>query len=385
MHILLGSKSNRSQIVIIIVVPIVVSVVLIVIFFCICLRVRRTKKKLETGKLIPGSDDTDEIGSAESLQFDLATIRVSTDDFSEANKLGHGGFGSVYRGRLLNGKDIAVKRLSTNSGQGDLEFKNEVLLVAKLQHRNLVRLLGFCLEGSERLLVYEFVPNASLDHIIFDPTKRAQLDWDRRYKIIVGTARGLLYLHEDSRLRIIHRDLKASNILIDAEMNPKISDFGMAKLFVLDQTQGNTSRIVGTYSRDSQWTKNSGFQHGENAEDLLSFAWRSWREGTASNLIDPTLKTGSRNEIMRCIHIGLLCVQENVADRPTMASVILMMNSYSFTLPVPSQPAFYLHRSIGLDMSLRSEYNSGATRSDRSKSNSVIVMEYETFTEPHPR
>ncbi|BFG35441.1 hypothetical protein CerSpe_217150 [Prunus speciosa] len=397
--------------VIIIVVPIGVSVVLIVIFFYICLRVRRTKKKLETRKLIPGSDNTDEIGSAESLQFDLATIRVSTDDFSEANKLGQGGFGFVYRGRLLNGEDIAVKRLSTNSGQGDLEFKNEVLLVAKLQHRNLVRLLGFCLEGSERLLVYEFVPNASLDHIIFDPTKRAQLDWERRYKIIVGTARGLLYLHEDSRLRIIHRDLKASNILIDTEMNPKISDFGMARLFVPDQTQGNTSRIVGTYGYMApeyamhghfsvksdvysfgvlvleivSGEKTSGFRHGENAEDLLSFAWRSWREGTASNLIDPTLKTGSRNEIMRCIHIGLLCVQENVADRPTMASVILMMNSYSLTLPVPSQPAFYLHRSTGLDMSLPSEYNSGATRSDRSKSNSVIVMEYETFTEPHPR
>ncbi|CAL2266833.1 unnamed protein product [Prunus armeniaca] len=292
-----GSKSNRSHTVIIIVVPIVVSVVLIVIFFCICLRVRRTKKKLENRKLIPGSDDTDEIGPAESLQFDLATIRVSTDDFSEANKLGQGGFGSVYRGRLLNGKDIAVKRLSTNSGQGDLEFKNEVLLVAKLQHRNLVTLLGFCLEGNERLLIYEYVPNASLDHIIFDPTKRAQLDWVRRYKIIVGTARGLLYLHEESRLKIIHRDLKASNILIDAEMNPKISDFGMARLFVPDQTQGNTSRIVGTfgymapeYAMRGHFSvksdvysfgvlvleivsgqKNSGFKHGENAEDLLSF------------------------------------------------------------------------------------------------------------------
>ncbi|PQM36917.1 cysteine-rich receptor-like protein kinase 29 [Prunus yedoensis var. nudiflora] len=133
------------------------------------------------------------------------------------------------QGTLLNGEDIAVKRLSRDSAQGDLEFKNEVLLVARLQHRNLGRLLGFCLEGNERLLVYEFVPNASLDQFIFDPIKFANLDWKSRYKIIVGIGRGLLYLHEDSRLRIIHCDLKASSILLDAEMNAKISDLGMAK------------------------------------------------------------------------------------------------------------------------------------------------------------
>ncbi|XP_021811622.1 cysteine-rich receptor-like protein kinase 10 [Prunus avium] len=403
--------SNRSRNVVIIVVSIVVSLLLI-ISICICLRVRKTKGKLE---ILP-AEDVDEIGNAESLQMDFGTIRLATDDFSEVNKLGQGGFGSVYKGRLFNGEDIAVKRLSTNSGQGDLEFKNEVMLVARLQHRNLVTLLGFCLEGIERLLIYEFVPNSSLDHIIFDPIKRTQLDWDRRYKIIVGITRGIIYLHEDSRLRIIHRDLKASNILVDAEMNPKISDFGMAKLFVLDQTQGNTSRIVGTYGYMApeyamhghfsvksdvysfgvlvleivSGQKNNCFRRGENVEDLLSYAWKTWREGTASNVIDPTLRTGSRAEIMRCIHIGLLCVQENIADRPTMASIVLMLNSYSVTLPVPSQPAFFRHSSVGSDMySSGWTNNSGLTAgSDRSKSNSVVKApedEVSMITEVYPR
>ncbi|CAN2060895.1 unnamed protein product [Malus fusca] len=407
-----GSKSGKSRTVIIIVVPIIASLVL-VMFMGICLRVRKAKKKLQSN-LIPG-EDVDEIGSAEYLQFNFDTIRIATDDFSEANKLGQGGFGSVYKGRLYNGQEIAVKRLSVNSGQGDLEFKNEVLLVAKLQHRNLVKLLGFCLEGVERLLIYEFVPNASLDHIIFDPIKRAQLDWDRRYKIIVGITRGLIYLHEDSRLRIIHRDLKASNILIDEEMSPKISDFGMAKLFGVDQTQGNTSRIVGTYGYMApeyamhghfsvksdvysfgvlvleivSGQKNNSFRHGENVEDLLSFAWKCWREGTASNIIDPALTNGSRNEIMRCIHIGLLCVQENIADRPTMNAIVLMLNSYSVTLPVPSQPAFFRDSNVGSDMSSGWKNSSEVitTGSDRSKSSSVKAPENEVslITEEYPR
>ncbi|KAI6704325.1 hypothetical protein NL676_007287 [Syzygium grande] len=181
----------------------------------------------------------DEISTAESLQFDFGTIREATDNFSNSKKLGEGGFGAVYM-------EIAVKRLSQNSSQGELEFKNEVMLLARLQHRNLVRLLGFCLEGVEKLLIYEFMPNSSLDQFIFDPMKRANLNWDGRHKIIMGVARGMLYLHEDSRLRIIHRDLKASNILLDSDMNPKISDFGMARLFELDQTRAETNRIVGT-------------------------------------------------------------------------------------------------------------------------------------------
>ncbi|GKC26439.1 kinase RLK-Pelle-DLSV family protein, partial [Tanacetum coccineum] len=181
-----------------------------------------------------------------SLQYDFCKVQVATNDFSEHNKLGRGGFGAVYKGVFEDGHEIAVKRLAMDSGQGDVEFKNEVLLVAKLQHRNLVRLLGFSIHGNERLLVYEFLPNASLDYFLFDPAKREFLDWEKRYKIIKGVAKGLLYLHEDSRLKIIHRDMKASNVLLDAEMNAKIADFGMARLFKPEETQANTNRIVGT-------------------------------------------------------------------------------------------------------------------------------------------
>jgi serine/threonine protein kinase len=140
-----------------------------------------------------------------------------------------------------------VKRLSKSSTQGVEELKNELALVAKLKHRNLVRLIGVCLEQQERLLVYEFVPNRSLDLILFGTDNREQqLSWEQRYMIINGVARGLQYLHEDSQLKVVHRDLKASNILLDVEMNPKISDFGLARIFSRDQTQAVTSRVVGT-------------------------------------------------------------------------------------------------------------------------------------------
>ncbi|KAG2688134.1 hypothetical protein I3760_09G080400 [Carya illinoinensis] len=345
-------------------------------------------------QLPPPTQGVDEISSADSLQFDIGTIKVATDNFSAANELGKGGFGIVYKGELPNGQEIAVKRLSKASQQGDLEFKNEVKLVATLQHRNLVRLLGFCLEGKERLLVYEFVPNASLEKFIFDPNKSALMNWEMRIKIIEGIARGLLYLHEDSRLRIIHRDLKASNILLDVDMNPKISDFGTARLFVPDQTQGNTSKIVGTfgymppeYVMHGQFSVksdvfsfgvlvleivsgkkiNSSFEGENEAGGLLSYAWKNWREGTTSNLVDATLKARSTTQIMRCIHIGLLCVQENVVVRPTMATVVLMFNSHSVTLPIPSRPAFLMH-STRSDVSSQSENDIGITRPDTRRS-----------------
>ncbi|KRG91208.1 hypothetical protein GLYMA_20G139900v4 [Glycine max] len=317
----------------------------------------------------PPSSVVDDLTDVESLQFDLATIEAATNGFSDENKIGQGGFGVVYKGILPNRQEIAVKRLSVTSLQGAVEFRNEAALVAKLQHRNLVRLLGFCLEGREKILIYEYITNKSLDHFLFDPVKQRELDWSRRYNIIVGIARGILYLHEDSQLRIIHRDLKASNVLLDENMNPKISDFGMAKIFQADQTQVNTGRIVGTfgymspeYAMRGQFSvksdvfsfgvlvleivsgkKNTDFYQPNQADDLLSYAWKNWTEQTPLQLLDPTLRGSySRNEVNRCIHIGLLCVQENPSDRPSMATIALMLNSYSVTLSMPRQPASFL-------------------------------------------
>ncbi|KAK1368440.1 Cysteine-rich RLK (RECEPTOR-like protein kinase) 25 [Heracleum sosnowskyi] len=381
-----GKDNNTMRTVIISVVGISGVAMLLLVLFCIFKR--KTKHRITTGRLQQGT--VEDISSVESLQYDFSTVEFATNNFSDSNKLGEGGFGAVYKGTFKNGQEVAVKRLSRGSVQGEEEFKNEIILVAQLQHRNLVRLLGFCLEGTERLLIYEFVPNASLDHVIFDPVKSSHLDWERRYKIIGGVARGILYLHEDSRLRIIHRDLKAGNVLLDGEMNPKIADFGMARLFNLDETQGITNRIVGTYGYMApeyalygqfsvksdvfsfgillleivSGQKNHSFQNGEIIGDLASFAWINWREGTASNVIDPILRnsSGSVHEMMRCIHIGLLCVQEDVGDRPTMASVVLMLNSFSLTLAVPSEPAFMMQGSFVPEVPLFSDnVNSGVS------------------------
>ncbi|KAM7461141.1 hypothetical protein LguiA_029262 [Lonicera macranthoides] len=284
-----GKDDNTTRTIIIIVVPNVVFVILLVVGVCIFTSKRKKRKPKETFEAV------DDISIVESLQYDFGTIKTVTVNFSEANKLG---------------------------------------------------------QGIERLLIYEFVPNATLDRFIFDA------------KIIGDVAWGLLYLNEDSRLRIIHRDMKASNVLLDEEMNPKIADFGMARLFERDETQGNTSRIVGTYPPlekfldlplETSWRtlvdiwhwsmqcmgtsqsnqmffsfdvlileiisgqRNNCFRNRENVEDLLSYAWKNWQERGGMNLIDPILRSNPRPilDIMRCIHIGLLCVQENVADRST--------------------------------------------------------------------
>uniref|UniRef100_A0ACD5Z0T7 Uncharacterized protein n=1 Tax=Avena sativa TaxID=4498 RepID=A0ACD5Z0T7_AVESA len=184
-----------------------------------------------------------------SLRF--REIAAATNNFSESSILGQGGFGYVYKGTLEDGSVIAVKRFSAGSTQGEVEFKNEAFLIAKLQHRNLVKLQGCCTHEDEKLLIYEYLPNGSLDAFIFNDKIKSLLNWPVRFEIIKGIARGLLYLHQDSRLMMIHRDLKAGNILLDAQMSPKISDFGTARIFDVNVHQEYTDRVVGTFGHMS--------------------------------------------------------------------------------------------------------------------------------------
>ncbi|KAB2060460.1 hypothetical protein ERO13_A10G018200v2 [Gossypium hirsutum] len=340
--------------------------------------------------------DGSQVNEPELTVINFSSLAAATKNFSEANRLGHGGFGTVYKGELPGGQEIAVKRLSGQSGQGLEEFKNEIILIAKLQHRNLVRLLGCSIEGDEKMLIYEYMPNKSLDYILFDETKQEKLDWRTRFGIIEGIARGLLYLHRDSRLRIIHRDLKASNILLDAEMNPKISDFGMARIFGGNQNEANTIRVVGTYGYMSpeyameglfsvksdvysfgvllleivSGRRNTSFRSSDYTS-LIAYAWSLWNEDKAMEMVDPSIRDScSTTQVLKCIHIGMLCVQDSAMHRPTMAAVVLMLETETPTLPMPKQPTYTSMRSL-----MDAEYSMDIHETASSKDVTVTMVD----------
>ncbi|KAJ4828224.1 hypothetical protein Tsubulata_313111 [Turnera subulata] len=355
------TKSAKKGMLAVIVISVAVPVILVICFLYWWVQRKRNGRECHsesvdnnsTSVLLFGDRAKDELFDESLLAINVHAILAATNEFSSENKLGEGGFGTVYKGQLANGQEIAVKRLSKTSRQGVEEFKNEVRLISKLQHKNLVRLYGCCIHGEEKMLVYEFLPNRSLDFFIFDKTRRSLLDWGKRFEIIMGIARGLLYLHQDSRLKIIHRDLKPSNVLLDAAMNPKISDFGMAKIFGDEQTEANTSRVMGTYgymspeyAMDGHYSiKSDVFSYGVLMLEIIS-ARRN--NGYAINE-NPTNLIG---------HV----------KRPTMSSILYMLGSETTTLPSPRRPVFVFN-------TWKSSLDSSSARTASMNDVSVTIME----------
>nr|CAA79355.1 S-receptor kinase-like protein [Brassica oleracea var. alboglabra] len=369
-----------------------VSVLLLMIMFCLWKRKQKRAKAMATTivnrqrnqnllmKLMTQSNKRQLSRENKTEEFELPFIELeavvkATENFSNCNELGQGGFGIVYKG-MLDGQEVAVKRLSKTSLQGIDEFMNEVRLIARLQHINLVRILGCCIEADEKILIYEYLENSSLDYFLFGKKRSSNLNWKDRFAIINGVARGLLYLHQDSRFRIIHRDMKPSNILLDKYMIPKISDFGMARIFARDETEANTENAVGTYGYMSpeyamdgvisektdvfsfgvivleivSGKRNRGFYQLNPENNLLSYAWSHWAEGRALEIVDPVIvdsfsslpSTFQPKEVLKCIQIGLLCIQERAEDRPTMSSVVWMLGSEATDIPQPKPPIYCL-------------------------------------------
>ncbi|GJM98837.1 hypothetical protein PR202_ga15881 [Eleusine coracana subsp. coracana] len=358
------------------------------------------------------------IAARENRAFRYEALEAATRGFAEKNRLGRGGFGPVYRGRLEDGREVAVKLLGAGSRQGAKEFRNEATLLSRLQHRNVVNLFGYCTRGADdKLLVYEYVSNESLDKILFssspgtrgshssgDLSRRAELTWPRRHEIVVGVARGLLYLHEDAHTPIIHRDIKASNILLDDRWVPKIADFGMARLFpeagdgrsrVHTRVAGTNGYMAPEYLMHGDLStkadvfsfgvvvleivsgrKNSAFAPppDSEADSLLEYAWRLYKKGRTLELLDPAVKSSAAPEqVELCIRIGLLCVQADPRLRPDMKRVVIILSKKQSTLEEPTRPGVpgsrYRRRSHGLRGS--SHYSVGSSSGTSSPSTSA--------------
>uniref|UniRef100_A0ACD5UUZ1 Uncharacterized protein n=1 Tax=Avena sativa TaxID=4498 RepID=A0ACD5UUZ1_AVESA len=366
-------KNNKSGVgmVLKIVLPVISFLLILTCIYLVLIckprGIQLNKKRPAMGHLTTSQEVWDQNLEFRSIRF--KDIAAATNCFDDTNILGKGGFGKVYKGTLEDGKEVAVKRLVKGSEQGIEHFRNEVVLIAKLQHKNLVRLLGCYIHEDEKLLIYEYLPNKSLDKFLFDIARKSMLDWPRRFNIIKGVARGLLYLHQDSRTMIIHRDLKPSNILLDAQMNPKISDFGMAKIFGGNEQQESTKRVVGTYGYMSPEyamegifsVKSDTYSFGivlleivsglkissphhlvMDFSNLIACAWNLWADGKARDFVDASV-TGSYSldQVSMCIHVGLLCVQDSSSARPLMSSVVSMLDSEAMPRAIPKQPMYF--------------------------------------------
>ncbi|KAL5716564.1 hypothetical protein ACHQM5_018234 [Ranunculus cassubicifolius] len=300
--------------------------------------------------------------------FSLRQIKAATENFNIENKIGEGGFGSVYKGLLADGTIVAVKQLSSKSKQGSREFVNEIGMISALQHPNLVKLYGCCIEGNQLLLVYEYMENNSISRALFgrETANRVNLDWTTRKKICLGIAKGLAYLHEESRLKIVHRDIKTSNVLLDKDLNAKISDFGLAKL----NEDGNThisTRVAGTigymapeYAMRGCLTvkadvysfgvvaleivsgkSNTNYRPKDEFVYLLDWAYVLQERGSLLELVDPNLGSAfSTEEAMVLLNVSLLCTNASPTLRPTMSQVVSMLEGRTPIQDLLSDPGF---------------------------------------------
>ncbi|KAK7365965.1 hypothetical protein VNO78_38735 [Psophocarpus tetragonolobus] len=303
------------------------------------------------------------------VSFNYKDLKVATKNFSDDNKLGEGGFGAVYKGTLKNGKVVAVKKLVLGkSSKMEDDFESEVKLISNVHHRNLVRLLGCCSKGQERILVYEYMANSSLDKFLFG-SKKGSLSWKQRYDIILGTARGLAYLHEEFHVSIIHRDIKTGNILLDDDLQPKIADFGLARLLPRDRSHLST-KFAGTlgytapeYAMQGQLSKKADtYSYGivvleiisgqkstevkvndEGREYLLQRAWKLYEKDMQLELVDKDIDPSEYDaeEVKKIIEVALLCTQASPVTRPTMSELIVLLKSKSLVENLrPTTPVF---------------------------------------------
>ncbi|KAL0351029.1 UNVERIFIED_CONTAM: Cysteine-rich receptor-like protein kinase [Sesamum radiatum] len=338
-----------------------------------------------------------------NLNFKYETLEKATNYFDPSRKLGQGGAGSVYRGTLPNGKTVAVKRLFFSTRQWVDEFFNEVNLISGIEHKNLVKLLGCSIEGPESLLVYEFVPNKSLEQYLLDKNKIKILNWKERYNIIVGTAEGIAFLHGGSEFRIIHRDIKSSNILLDENLDAKIADFGLARNFAADKTHLSTG-IAGTlgymapeYLVKGQLTekadvysygvlvleivcgrKNNAFV--EDSGSLLQTVWKLYKTDRLTESVDPCLQGDfPAMEAVKVLKVGLLCAQASVAQRPSMAEAVRMLTDENYEIPEPNQPPF-LNTSTLSASSTRSSYSINSLASNMVPRHETSYPSTESFS-----
>ncbi|XP_057753756.1 putative serine/threonine-protein kinase [Arachis stenosperma] len=307
-------------------------------------------------------------------QFTYNSLRSATRDFHPSSKLGGGGYGVVHKGVLRDGTPVAIKSLSVESKQGTREFMTEIDMISNIRHPNLVGLVGCCVEGSHRILVYEFLENNSLaSSLLGSKSKYVALDWPKRAAICRGTASGLVFLHDEAQPNIVHRDIKASNILLDENFSPKIGDFGLAKLFPDNVTHVST-RVAGTvgylapeYALLGQLTKkadvysfgvlmleiisgksSSKAAFGDNLLVLVEWAWKLKEENRLLDMVDPELAEFDEMEVFRFIKVALFCTQAAAQNRPNMKQVMEMLSKeVHINEKALTEPGIYRWHSSG--------------------------------------